>query len=50
MLGILLMAVFYNRKNFLWSKYLSEKEGGDMGEDRDVYKLLMKDTACFQRC
>ena len=43
MLGILLMVVFYNRKNSL-------KEGGDMGEDRNVYKLLMKNTACFQRC
>ena len=29
MLGILLMAVFYNRKNFLWSKYFSDRRSRD---------------------
>ena len=32
MLGILLMAVFYNRKNFLWSKYFSDRRPHDNGE------------------
>ena len=32
MLGILLMAVFYNRKNFLWSKYFSDRSSHDNGE------------------
>ena len=31
-IGILLMAVFYNRKNFLWSKYFPDRRSYDDGE------------------
>ena len=30
-LGIIIMAVFYNRRNFLWSKYIPER-ANDSGE------------------
>lgn len=42
-LGIIIMAVFYNRRNFLWNKYIPQRanDSGEKGGKIEVKAVLM---------